>query len=96
MAQRFLLLYDIALNKTNYRLNKALAQYNKERIQKSLFELILDKPEYERIVDEISSIIDTETDKVLLVPLCEEDWGKAQRYGIKVKLPEVFPSHYIL
>jgi CRISPR-associated endonuclease Cas2 len=96
MDQRYLLLYDISSNKTNYRLNKALDQYNKERIQKSLFELILEESEYKRIIHEISEIIDWETDKVLLIPLCEEDWGKAQRYGSNIKLPETFPSHFIL
>ena len=75
---------------------KRLGQINSMRIQKSVFEIQGDKAEILNFIKDIENIVDIETDKVAIIPLCSDDYEKVEFHGILSKQPERPKSYYIL
>ena len=58
-----LMIYDIVDNKMRNKMVKCLEQYG-VRVQKSAFEALLDRKQYQRMLAESSALIDEETDSL--------------------------------
>ncbi|MBQ9764200.1 MAG: CRISPR-associated endonuclease Cas2 [Phascolarctobacterium sp.] len=58
-----LMIYDIVDNKMRNKMVKCLEQYG-VRVQKSAFEALLDRKQYQRMLGESSAIINEETDSL--------------------------------
>lgn len=92
----YLFLYDIHEPKTMRKIVKRLDQENSMRIQKSVFEVQGDKREILNLLDDVKKIIDTETDKVAVIPLCADDYSKVTFYGKLSRRPVELPKAIIL
>lgn len=79
-----LIIYDVVNNKTRNHLVKCLERYG-VRVQKSAFEALLDKKQYDAMMRRASRIIDTQVDSLRVYVL--EDiiniyiytWGIGER-----------------
>lgn len=76
----WLVIYDISNPK---RLNKIakLLKGTGQRIQKSVFEVVAEAKELEKVRREIRSVIDPEVDSVIYFRICEPDWQKRKGFG---------------
>jgi CRISPR-associated protein Cas2 len=78
-----LIIYDIVENKKRNQMVAALEQYGL-RVQKSAFEAYLTKKKYEKMVKEISPIIDLTTDSLRVYLLANHtsvrSWGVGDRH----------------
>ena len=83
----WLVLYDICNPKRLRKTEKAVSKYGL-RVQKSVFELDVSDSIIGILQKKLNAII-KEDDSVVLIPLCEADWQKAEKYGI------ITPSRYI-
>lgn len=92
----YLCIYDIHDSKRLRNMVKRLEQINSMRIQKSVFEIQGNRTEILSFIKDIENIVDIETDKVAIIPLCSEDYEKVEFYGVLSKQPERPKSYYIL
>ncbi len=69
MRQIWIISYDIVCNKRRYRLDKSLAQYG-QRIQYSIYQVILNTDEFSRLRKNIKQIINAQEDKVNYYRIC--------------------------
>ena len=91
-----LLLYDIHAPKTLRKVVCRLETVNSLRIQKSAFEIQGSKKEIELLLDDLITIINVETDKLALIPLCSEDYDRVEFFGVLSRHPEKPQNYYIL
>ena len=78
----WVVLYDICDPKRLRRIEKIVSQYG-IRVQKSVFEIDAD----EKIINQLQKkmkVIVREDDFVAIIPLCETDWQKSEKYGKKI------------
>lgn len=77
-----LMIYDIVDNKMRNKMVKCLEQYG-VRVQKSAFEALLDRKQYQRMLAESSALIDEETDSLRVYILDDiidvYTWGIGER-----------------
>ena len=77
-----LMIYDIVDNKMRNKMVKCLEQYG-VRVQKSAFEALLDRKQYQRLLAESSVLIDEETDSLRVYILDDiidvYTWGIGER-----------------
>ena len=92
----FLFVYDIHEPKTLRKIVKRLESINSMRIQKSIFEIQGDKNEIDSLIADVDKIIDKETDKIAVIPLCDDDYDKVEFYGILSRRPKLTPDYYVL
>ena len=86
MLSNFLIIYDVRNKETKYnKIYKLLNKYYSRRIQKSVFLIQEDRNEILKLVSKINNIIDSEKDRLLIIPLCEDDWNAVTMYGIDEK-----------
>lgn len=76
------MIYDIVDNKMRNKMVKCLEQYG-VRVQKSAFEALLDRKQYQRMLAESSALIDEETDSLRVYILDDiidvYTWGIGER-----------------
>ena len=75
----WLILYDITNPQRLQRVAKKVTRYA-VRVQQSIFEIIA----AENIVDVLQKKLEKvikEEDYIAIIPLCEQDWQKAEKYG---------------
>lgn len=92
----FLFVYDIHDPKKLRDVVKRLNGINSMRIQKSVFEIEGSKKEIDSLILDVESIIDPATDRVAIIPLCDNDYNKVEFYGILSRRPKEIPHFYIL
>jgi CRISPR-associated endonuclease Cas2 len=76
----WLVLYDICDAQRLHAVNKAVSSYGM-RVQRSVFESSADAQTIEWLRQRLLTIIDETVDFVVILPLCENDWQKVERYG---------------
>jgi CRISPR-associated endonuclease Cas2 len=77
---QWLILYDICDPKRLQSVGKIVSRYG-ERIQKSVFEANTN----DIIINALQQRLEEaagENDFIAIIPLCERDWQKAEKYGI--------------
>ena len=77
--QRWLILYDIREAKRLRRVEKIVSAYG-ERVQKSVFEATVPEALIAIMEGKLKEVLKKE-DYVVVFPLCERDWQKAEKYG---------------
>lgn len=77
---RYVICYDIPDDKRRTRLAKCLDGYG-DRIQYSVFEALLGRALFDKLISEIESIINEKEDKVTVYFLCGTCEGKRQSLG---------------
>lgn len=92
----FLFVYDIHDEKALRKVSKRLEQINSMRIQKSVFEIEGTKEEVDSLISDIVKIIDSTTDRVAVIPLCERDYERVEFYGLLSRRAKESPAFYIL
>ena len=92
----FLFVYDIHSPKKLRLVVKRLEFINSMRVQKSLFEVQGSKAEIDSLIKDVSEIIDKETDRIAVIPLCDNDYENVEFYGVLSRRPKMLPSYYIL
>jgi len=76
----FVMVYDITNNKRRAKLAKLLESLG-ERVQYSVFELYLTRPELERLIKRMRKFIDEKKDAVRIYALCTTCRGKVSCLG---------------
>ncbi len=66
----YLICFDIVKDRTRYRCAKQLLNYGK-RVQKSVFECILNDAQFLKLKNKLDAIIDQETDSLRYYILCK-------------------------
>ncbi|MEO5348310.1 MAG: CRISPR-associated endonuclease Cas2 [Magnetococcus sp. YQC-3] len=77
---RYAVCYDVLNNRRRRLLSATLDGYG-SRVQKSIFEVLLDRKLFEKMVSEIYTHISSEQDRVLIYPLCANCAEKVHRLG---------------
>ncbi|MGD1823023.1 MAG: CRISPR-associated endonuclease Cas2 [Pleomorphochaeta sp.] len=97
MIENFLLIYDISDEETKYNnIYKILNLCYAKRIQKSVFLLQDEKKDVLRVISKIKKNINVEKDKLLLIPLCKDDWEAVEMFGVDKKEGIPKSEFYIL
>lgn len=92
----FLFVYDIHSPKKLRKVVKRLESINSMRIQKSIFEVQGNKAEIDSLIKDVSEIIDVNTDRIAVIPLCDNDYENVEFYGVLSRRPKTIPSYYVL
>lgn len=66
-------MYDLSSKIATRRIPKVLFQFNSMRIQKSVFEAIVNEKEEKELWDKLLKNINMETDKILWIPITEDE-----------------------
>ncbi|MFN3411977.1 MAG: CRISPR-associated endonuclease Cas2 [Exilispira sp.] len=80
-AFRWVVLYDIRNPKRLKKVAKIMESYG-IRVQKSVFEIFAPAEVVQRLRERIQNVISID-DYVLYINVCEEDWQKQIKYGLK-------------
>ena len=73
-----LLVYDITNDRMRSKVADACQDYGLDRIQFSAFLGRLSRNHQEELMLKIKKIVGKSPSKVMLVPICEDDWQKRQ------------------
>lgn len=92
----YLFIYDIHTPRVLRKLVKLLDGYNSMRIQKSVFEIQGSLNEIITFINKAKLIIEDKTDKIALIPLCQDDYSKVEFFGLLSRRPEKEKSFQIL
>jgi CRISPR-associated protein Cas2 len=65
----YVICYDIAADKRRHRLAQLLESYGR-RVQYSVFEAVLDRPLFDKLLAEMGPILVAGADRVAIYPLC--------------------------
>jgi CRISPR-associated protein Cas2 len=76
----WLVLYDICDTKRLQTIGKIVSRYG-DRIQKSVFEANTDDSVINTLQQRLLEVAD-ENDFIAIIPICEKDWQKSEKYGI--------------
>lgn len=90
----WLICYDIHDPKRLREVEKIVSRYG-VRVQKSVFEAEVKDFMIDNLERRLGQIIDGD-DFVAIIPLCEEDWQKAERYGLALSCRYVSGPYEIL
>jgi CRISPR-associated protein Cas2 len=74
---RTLVMYDIENDRIRYRVSEACLDFGLERIQFSVFRGKLNRNKREELLYRLTDILGGETGKVLIQPMCEDDFKAA-------------------
>lgn len=87
VIKNYLLVYDIKDKNTKYtKIYKLLNKYYSHRLQKSVFLIQEEQKEVYRFIKELKKIINPDEDKLILIPLCDDDWQAITMYGVNDKI----------
>ena len=71
---RTLVMYDIEHDRVRYRVSEACLDFGLERIQFSVFRGKLNRNKREELLMRLTDLLGEEQGKILIQPVCEEDW----------------------
>ncbi len=74
---RTLVMYDIENDRIRYRISEACLDFGLERIQFSVFRGKLNRNKREELLQRLTDELGEQTGKILIQPVCEEDWTSA-------------------
>lgn len=75
------LIYDIASDRARKKISDSCKDYGLYRVQKSVFLGKLNANRTDEIVEKSRELINTKTDSLYVIPICNEDFAKAQILG---------------
>lgn len=97
MIDNYLLIYDIKDKNTKYsKIYKMMNIISSKRIQKSVFLIQDEKKEVMKLVHKLKRLINPEEDKIMLIPLCHDDWNQVEMIGLEQKEGIEKKDYYIL
>jgi CRISPR-associated protein Cas2 len=76
----YLICYDVTDSKRRQRLAKLLDGYGC-RVQYSVYEAVLNRVLFDKLAERIESVMDAETDRVAIYPLCAACAQKRLAFG---------------
>jgi CRISPR-associated protein Cas2 len=76
----YVICYDIADDRRRTHLSKALDGYGR-RVQYSVYEAVLNRQLFDKMVARIASIVDADADRVTIYGLCSACAGRRQFLG---------------
>ncbi len=74
---RTLVMYDIEDDRIRYRVSEACLDFGLERIQFSVFRGKLNRNKREELLMKLTDILGGEPGKILIQPMCEDDYRSA-------------------
>jgi CRISPR-associated protein Cas2 len=74
---RTLVMYDIEDDRVRYRVSEACLDFGLERIQFSVFRGKLNRNKREELLMLLTNLLDDEQGKILIQPMCEDDFKSA-------------------
>jgi CRISPR-associated protein Cas2 len=74
---RTLVMYDIEDDRVRYRVSEACLDFGLERIQFSVFRGKLNRNKREELLMRLTNLLDDEQGKILIQPMCEDDFKSA-------------------
>ncbi len=77
---RYLVCYDVTDTPRRNRIARCLDDYG-GRVQYSVFEAVLDRPLFDKMVVELKNLIDPRRDRVFIYPICAACCRKAVFLG---------------
>jgi len=77
---RYIACYDVPDNRRRQRIAKCLDDFG-ARVQYSVFELVLDRPLFDKMVQQLGELIDPDQDRLIVYPLCAACARKIHREG---------------
>lgn len=95
-AEFYLFVYDIHNVRTLNKVVKRLNRVNSLRIQDSVFEVRGDICDIEKLIVSVEKLINKETDKIAVIPICSTDFNKIEFMGARSFHPSKIPSYMIL
>lgn len=78
----YLICYDIVDDRRRTKVSKLLEAYGL-RIQKSVFEVVLNKNQYEKLENRLIKLLDTSEDQLRFYPLSAHCRGKVKILGFQ-------------
>ncbi len=90
---KLLVSYDITDDRRRNQISQILLDYG-QRVQESVFWIDAEEAFVGRMRERLRSIVDSETDSLWILFLCEACIGKLETLGIQ-NLPEI-PAYYIV
>ena len=79
-TMRYVVCYDVPDDKRRTRLAKCLDGYG-DRVQYSVFEAVLDRALFDKMIEDVQRIIDAEADRVSVYALCAACARRVARLG---------------
>ena len=92
----YLFVYDIGNPKTINKVVKRLNRVNSLRIQDSVFEVRGDISDIEKLIAAVERLINKETDKIAVIPICSDDYSNIDFIGVQSFHPCEIPSFMVL
>ena len=81
---RYVVCYDIPDDRRRTRLAKRLDGYG-DRVQDSVFEAVLDRMLFDRLVEDVKGLTEPVEDRVTIYPLCASCAKRSLRLGLASK-----------
>ena len=75
------LIYDISSDSARRKVSEACKNYGLYRVQKSVFLGTLNSNQADEVVEKSRELIDSKSDSLYVIPLCQEDFSKVQILG---------------
>lgn len=72
-----LVVYDISDTKVRTKIAESCLDFGLERIQKSAFRGMLNSIDRKELFERLRRLLEKSSGRILLIPLCENDWNKA-------------------
>ncbi len=85
MDYRLVITYDISNDKLRTQIHKLLKNYGIAS-QKSVFEMLVDEPQYREILESLAEKVTADGDSVRIYELCRNCIRRAQRLGDGIDL----------
>ncbi|CAK0762103.1 CRISPR-associated endoribonuclease Cas2 [Gammaproteobacteria bacterium] len=80
---RYIICYDVSDNKRRRHLSMCLSGYG-DRVQESVFEAVLDRTLFEKMISDVEKQIKRTVDTVRIYPLCGVCTNKVVQLGVSV------------
>lgn len=89
-VSRYVVCYDVVSDRRRARVAECMEGWGK-RVQKSVFEVVLEKPHLNMMVRQVNALIDPTTDRVSVYPVCAACDSRRMDLGNAVSKPEHQP-----
>lgn len=90
MLQRWVVSYDIANQRRRMRAAQYLLDHG-ERVQESVYEVLLHPGEWKRLTHKLNRLIDPIADQWRAWPLCAADHADVREWGLPSQHPHAGP-----
>lgn len=92
----YLFFYDIHSTRAINKVVKRLKRVNSLRIQNSVFEIRGDIGDIEKLIVSVEKLINKETDRIAVIPICSKDYKGIDFIGVRTFHPSKIPPFFVL